>query len=119
MPKDHLPGQIDGADDFIRIYDIVDELYSKDSGRPSVDQVVLFKSVMIQHLFGILSLRRTMEEINVNVAYRCIQASISYSAIRACVQPKLFLIGFSFGQIKSFRISSEGPFIAPLSFVET
>lgn len=70
VPKDHLLRQIDGAVDFIHIYDFVEELYCKDNGRPSVDPVVLFKIVMIQHLFGISSLRRTMEEIKVNVAYR-------------------------------------------------
>ena len=70
VPKDHLLRQIDGAVDFIHIYDFVEELYCKDNGRPSVDPVVLFKIVMIQHLFGIASLRRTMEEIKVNVAYR-------------------------------------------------
>lgn len=70
VPKDHLLRQIDGAVDFMHIYDFVEELYCKDNGRPSVDPVVLFKIVMIQHLFGIPSLRRTMEEIKVNVAYR-------------------------------------------------
>lgn len=70
VPRDHLLRQIDGAVDFIHIYDFVEELYCKDNGRPSVDPVVLFKIVMIQHLFGIPFLRRTMEEIKVNVAYR-------------------------------------------------
>lgn len=71
VPRNHLLRQIDGAVDFIHIYDFVEELYYKDNGRPSVDPVVLFKIVMLQHLFGIPSLRRTMEEIKVNVAYRC------------------------------------------------
>jgi hypothetical protein len=31
---------------------------------------VLFKIVLIQHLYGIPSLRRTMQEINMNIAYR-------------------------------------------------
>ena len=35
-----------------------------------MDPVVLFKIVFIQHLYGIPSLRRTCEEIKMNVAYR-------------------------------------------------
>ncbi len=34
------------------------------------DPVVLIKMVLIQHLFGILSLRQTYREIQLNVAYR-------------------------------------------------
>ena len=45
-------------------------MYSEDNGRPSVDPVVLFKMVLIQHLYGLPSLRRTAEEVNLNVAYR-------------------------------------------------
>ena len=41
--------------DFARIYELVEDLYCEDNGRPSCDPVVLFKLVMIQHLFGIHS----------------------------------------------------------------
>lgn len=70
VPKEHLLRKIDSAMDFTHIYDFVSDLYSKDIGRPSVDPVVLFKIVLIQHLFGIDSLRRTIKEIEVNIAYR-------------------------------------------------
>ena len=70
VPKDHLLRKIDGAVDFRHIYDIVADLYCEDNGRPSCDPVVLFKLVMIQHLFGIRSLRQTMREVQVNAAYR-------------------------------------------------
>ena len=53
MPKDHVLRKIDSAIDFTRIYDFVEELYCADNGRPSIDPVVLFKMVLIQHLFGI------------------------------------------------------------------
>ena len=46
-------------------------LYCEDNGRPSVDPVVLFKIVLIQHIYGISSLRRTLEEVSMNLAYRC------------------------------------------------
>ena len=52
------------------LYDIVEDLYCQDNGRPSIDPVVLFKMVMIQHLYGIRSLRKTAEEIEMNAAYR-------------------------------------------------
>lgn len=69
VPKDHLLRKIDSAVDFTHIYDSVEDLYSPNNGRPSVDPVVLFKMVLIQHLYGIPSLRRNVEEINMNIAY--------------------------------------------------
>ena len=70
VPNDHLLRKIDRAIDFTHIYDFVEELYCQNNGRPSIDPVVLFKMVLIQHLYGISSLRRTHEEIKMNVAYR-------------------------------------------------
>ena len=40
--------------DFSHIYDLVWNRYSKDKGRKSVDPVVLFKTVLIQHLYGMI-----------------------------------------------------------------
>ncbi len=70
VPKGHLLRKIDAAVDFNRIYEMVEPLYSEDNGRPSIDPVVLFKMVLIQHLYGLPSLRRTAEEAGLNVAYR-------------------------------------------------
>ena len=69
VPGDHLLRKIDAAVDFTRIYDLVEGLYCEDNGRPCCDPVVLFKLVMIQHLFGIRSLRQTLRDAEVNVAY--------------------------------------------------
>ena len=69
VPKFHLLRKIDRAIDWTKIYPIVESKYSK-IGRPSVDPVVLVKMVMLQHLYGIRSLRQTVAEIEVNVAYR-------------------------------------------------
>ena len=68
--KDHLLRKIDAVIDFNRVYDFVEHLYSADVGRPAVDPVMLVKIVLIQHLFGIRSLRQTVKEIEVNIAYR-------------------------------------------------
>ena len=70
VPKGHLLRKIDAAVNFARIYELVEDLYCEDNGRPSCDPVVLFKLVLIQHLFGIRSLRQTMRDAEVNVAYR-------------------------------------------------
>ncbi len=40
------------------------------NGRLSIDPVVLFKMVLIQHLYGLPSLRRTAEEVSANNCYR-------------------------------------------------
>ena len=70
VPIDHILRKIDSAVDFTHIYDFVEDLYCPDNGRPSIDPIVLFKMVLIQHVFGIPSLRRTAEEVRLNVAYR-------------------------------------------------
>ena len=46
------------------LYEMVEPLYCEDNGRPSIDPVVLFKMVLIQHLYGLPSLRRTAEEVS-------------------------------------------------------
>lgn len=70
VPEDHLLRKISKAVDFDKIYDFVSDLYCLDNGRPGVDPVVLFKMVLIQHLYGIPSLRKTAEEVKMNIAYR-------------------------------------------------
>ena len=70
VPKEHLLRKVDEAVEFNRLYEMVEPLYSEENGRPSIDPVVLFKMVLIQHLYGLSSLRRTAEEISLNVAYR-------------------------------------------------
>jgi len=70
VPKDHLLRKIEKAVDFKDIYPMVAQYYCEDNGRPAVDPVVLVKIVLIWHLFGIRSLRQTLKEIPVNIAYR-------------------------------------------------
>ena len=70
VPEDHLLRKIDKAVDFEKIYEIVEDLYCEDNGRASRDPVVLFKMVLIQHLYGIRSLRQTWQDVNMNIAYR-------------------------------------------------
>lgn len=70
IPQDHLVRLVDRTIDFEFIREKVRHLYSDDKGRPSIDPVVLFKMVFIQYMFGIKSMRQTVKEIEVNVAYR-------------------------------------------------
>lgn len=70
VPDDHILRKIDRYVDFSFIYDLVEDKYSFDTGRPSIDPVMLIKIPMIQCMFGIKSMRQTIKEIEVNVAYR-------------------------------------------------
>lgn len=70
VPQDHLLRIIDKAIDWSFIYELVEDKYSADTGRPSMDPVMLIKIPFIQYLYGIRSMRQTIKEIEVNVAYR-------------------------------------------------
>ena len=70
VPEDHLLRQIENAIDWSFIYDLVKERYSLEKGRPSIDPVTLIKIPLIQYMYGIPSMRKTIQEIEVNVAYR-------------------------------------------------
>jgi transposase len=70
VPEDHLLRDIDRAIDFSFIYELVQDKYSQDQGRPSLDPVMLIKIPLLQYLYGIPSMRQTIREIEVNVAYR-------------------------------------------------
>lgn len=69
VPPNHLVRKMEAALDFSFIYDLVKDLYS-DVGRPSVDPVILIKLTFIQYTFGIRSMRKTIEEVETNMAYR-------------------------------------------------
>ena len=70
VPEDHLLRLIEETINWDFIYDLVVEKYSPDWGRPSMDPVTLIKIPFIQYLYGIRSMRQTIKEIEVNVAYR-------------------------------------------------
>jgi len=70
VPENHLLRKIEKAIDFTFIYSLVEDQYSPDVGRPSLDPVLLIKIPVIQYMFGIKSMRQTIREIEVNMAYR-------------------------------------------------
>lgn len=69
VPKDHLVRKMDRLLDLGFVYEILEDTYCDDNGRPSIDPVVILKLALIKKMFGIRSVRRTLEEANVNLAY--------------------------------------------------
>lgn len=69
VPKDHLVRKLIKYVDYTFIRDLAKPYYSE-IGRPGYDPVVLFKIAILKSTFGIPSIRRTCEEIKVNIAYR-------------------------------------------------
>ena len=70
VSQDHMLRLIDKAINWNFIYDLVEDKYCQNNGRPSMDPVMLVKIPFIQYLYGIKSMRQTIREIEVNVAYR-------------------------------------------------
>lgn len=70
VPKDHLLRKVENAIDWSFIYDLVKDKYCADNGRPGIDPVTLIKIPVLQYLCGIRSMRQTIKEIEVNIAYR-------------------------------------------------
>ena len=70
VPQDHLLRKIEKVMDYEWLYERLDPYYCHDNGRPGTDPVVLIKMVLIEHLFGIPSLRQTYQRIQDTLSYR-------------------------------------------------
>lgn len=70
VPQDHLLRKIEKVMDYEWLYERLSPYYCHDNGRPGTDPVVLIKMVLIQHLFGIPSLRQTHQRIQDTLSYR-------------------------------------------------
>ena len=70
VPQDHLLRKIEKVMDYDWLYERLDPYYCHDNGRPGTDPVVLIKMVLIQHLYGIPSLRQTHQRIEDTLSYR-------------------------------------------------
>ena len=70
MPKDHLLRKIEKVMDYEWLYERLNPYYCHNNGRPGTDPVVLIKMVLIQHLYGIPSLRQTYQRIQDTLSYR-------------------------------------------------
>ena len=70
VPQDHILRKIENAVDFEFIHDLTKDLYSHTVGRNCLDTVTLFKIVILSFLTGKNSIRATLEDTKVNMAYR-------------------------------------------------
>ena len=80
IPQDHLLRKIDKAIDWNFIYDLVEDKYCADNGRPSLDPVLIIKIVFIQYLYGIRSMRQTIKEIEVVLCQDLVQVKMRFSS---------------------------------------
>ena len=53
VPEDHLLRKIERSIDWNFIYELVEDKYCLDNGRPSINPVTLIKIPIIQYLYGI------------------------------------------------------------------
>lgn len=70
VPKNHLLRKIEKVMDYEWLYERLAPYYNHDNGRPGTDPVVLIKMVLIQHIYGIPSLRQTYQRIQDTLSYR-------------------------------------------------
>ena len=70
MPKEHLLRRIDRVIVFQDIYEMTKKYHCENNGRPCCDSVIVVKTALLQHLFGIRSLRQTIKGVETDIAYR-------------------------------------------------
>jgi transposase len=69
VPPDHLVRQIDGVLDLSWVHKELSPYYSQ-TGRPSIDPVLMIRMLIVGYVFAIRSERRLCAEVQVNLAYR-------------------------------------------------
>ena len=97
-------------------YERLSPYYRHNSGRPENDPVALIRMVLLQHPFGIPSLRQTHREIQVNLAYRRFLgygllaeishlATVSYAFCRRFPdKPSGGIFGHIFNKVRNHRM---------------
>lgn len=70
IPEDHYLRKINKALDLSFVHDSVADKYCQDNGRPSIDPEVVVRLFLLQAIEGILSVRRLMQRVHVDLAYR-------------------------------------------------
>ncbi len=69
VPADHLVRQIDSVIDLSWVHKELAPYYS-DTGRPSIDPVLMIRMLIVGYVFAIRSERQICAEVQVNLAYR-------------------------------------------------
>lgn len=70
IPKDHYLRRLDRVLDLSFVHDAVVDKYCQDNGRPSIDPEVVVRLFLLQAIEGILSIRKLMQRVHVDLAYR-------------------------------------------------
>ena len=70
VPKDNFYRDVEAKLDLSFVRELVQDCYSSNMGRPSIDPGVFFKLQLIMFFEGIRSERQLMEMVNLNLAFR-------------------------------------------------
>lgn len=70
IPKDHYLRRINKALDLSFVHESVADKYCQNNGRPSIDPEVVVRLFLLQAIEGISSVRRLMQRVHVDLAYR-------------------------------------------------
>ncbi len=70
IPEDHYLRKINKVLDLSFIHDAVADKYCQNNGRPSIDPEVVVRLFLLQAIEGIPSVRRLMQRVHVDLAYR-------------------------------------------------
>ena len=70
VPKDHYLRRLDRVVDLSFVHEAVRDRYCQDNGRPSVDPEVVIRLFLLQAIEGIASVRKLMQRVHVDLAYR-------------------------------------------------
>src|SRR5260370_5766828 len=69
VPDDHVVGKVDAVLDWSWVHAELARHYSR-VGRPSIDQVLMIRMLIVGYVFAIRSERQLCREVQVNLAYR-------------------------------------------------
>ena len=70
IPKNHYLRGLNRVLDLSFVHEAVRDLYCQDNGRPSIDPEVVIRLFLLQAIENIPSVRRLMERVHVDLAYR-------------------------------------------------
>lgn len=70
IPEDHYLRKINKVLDLSFVHDAVADKYCQNNGRPSIDPEVVVRLFLLQAIEGISSVRRLMQRVHVDLAYR-------------------------------------------------
>jgi len=70
VPKDHYLRRLNRVLELDFVHDVVRDRYCQDNGRPSIDPEVVIRLFLLQAIEGLSSVRRLMQRVHVDLAFR-------------------------------------------------